>query len=129
MNLNTAMRLSASGMTAERFRMDTISANLANANTMRADGKDPYRRHIVNLKTADEGVEISAIVEDQSDFRRVYEPGNPNKDADGYVYYSNVDPLVEMVDMMSATRAYEANIQAFNSSKGMVRAALNIGRV
>lgn len=129
MNLNTAMRLSASGMSAERFRMDVVSSNIANANSMRTNGQDPYRRRVVELTTTEGGVQISGVVEDQTDFRRVYEPGNPNHDSDGFVTYSNVDPLKEMVDMMTATRAYEANIQAFNSAKGMVRAALNIGKV
>lgn len=129
MNINTAMKFSAKGMTAERFRMDTISSNIANANSVRTNGQDPYRRHIVSLKTTEDGVEIAGIEEDQSDLRKVYEPGNPNGDLDGYVYYSNVDPLREMVDMMSASRAYEANISAFNSAKSMVKAALNIGKV
>lgn len=129
MNLNTAMRLSASGMSAERFRMDVVSSNIANANSMRTNGQDPYRRRVVELTTTENGVAISGVIEDQSEFRKVYEPGNPNHDAEGNVTYSNVDPLKEMVDMMTATRAYEANIQAFNSAKGMVRAALNIGKV
>lgn len=130
MNLNSAMRLSASGMTAERFRMDVISSNVANANSTGINGRDPYRRRIVSLTTSEDGVEISNIDEDQTEFRKVYEPGNPNADREtGMVTYSNVDPLKEMVDMMSATRAYEANISAFNSAKGMVRSALNIGKV
>lgn len=130
MNLNSAMRVSATGMTAERFRMDVISSNVANANSTKIGDKDPYRRRIVELTTADDGVEIAKIAEDQTDFRQAYEPGNPNADATtGMVTYSNVDPLKEMVDMMSATRAYEANVSAFNSAKGMVRAALNIGKV
>ena len=130
MNLNTAMRVSATGMTAERFRMDVISSNIANANSTGVQGRDPYRRRTVELTTSDEGVQISKIGEDRSDFRQVYEPGNPNADqTSGMVTYSNVDPLKEMIDMMSATRAYEANISAFNSAKGMVRSALNIGKV
>ncbi|MBS1722933.1 MAG: flagellar basal body rod protein FlgC [Armatimonadetes bacterium] len=129
MNLNTAFRTSASGMTAERFRMDVIASNIANANSTRVNGQDPYRRRIVELTTGDDGVEITKIMEDQSEFRQVYEPGNPNANKDGVVFYSNVDPLKEVVDMTSATRAYEANIAAFNSTKSMLRAALSIGKV
>lgn len=128
MNLNSAMRMSASGMSAERFRMDVISSNIANANSMKIKGRDPYRRRLVELEPGRNGVQIRKISEDQSDFRRVADPGNPNAE-NGVVTYSNVDPLKEMVDMMSATRAYDANIAAFNSAKGMVRSALNIGKV
>ena len=130
MNINTAMRLSASGMTAERFRMDVISANIANANSTKTNGKDPYRRRVVELQTTEDGVEVTKIGEDQTAFRQVYEPGNPNADPNTQmVTYSNVDPLKEMIDMMSATRAYEANVAAFNSAKGMVRAAISIGKI
>ena len=130
MRLNTAMKMSASGMTAERFRMDVISSNIANANSTSVNGQSAYRRRTVELTTAEDGVRINSIVEDQSNFREVYEPGNPNADrVSGMVTYSNVDPLKEMVDMMSATRAYEANVSAFNSAKGMVRSALNIGKL
>lgn len=130
MNLNTAMKISASGMSAERFRMDVIASNIANANSTKTNGQDPYRRRVVELTTSEDGVEVSKIQEDQSDFRQVYEPGNPNADpTTGEVTYSNVDPLKEMVDMLSASRAYEANIQAFNNAKGMIRSALNIGKV
>lgn len=129
MTLNTAMRLSATGMSAERFRMDVISSNIANANSMKIGEKDPYRRRIVALEGDDSGVRISRVWEDLSQLKQVQEPGSPYADENGYVYYSNVDPLSEMVDMMSASRAYEANIAAFNSAKGMIRAALNIGRV
>jgi len=128
MNINSALRASARGMTAERFRMDVIASNIANANSVKTNGQDPYRRRVVELTTTEDGVEVTRIGEDQSDFRRVYEPGNPAADADHMVTYSNVDPLKEMVDMMSATRAYEANIAAFNSAKGMEKAALNIGK-
>jgi flagellar basal-body rod protein FlgC len=129
MTLNTAMRLSATGMSAERFRMDVISSNIANANSMKIGDREPYRRRVVALEGDDSGVRISRVWEDLSQLKQVLEPGSPYADENGYVYYSNVDPLGEMVDMMSASRAYEANIAAFNSAKGMIRAALNIGRV
>jgi flagellar basal-body rod protein FlgC len=129
MNLNSALRISSSGLAAERFRMDVISSNIANANSMRVNGKDPYRRRDVVLVGAAEGVKIQQVVEDGKDFRKVVDPGNPYADENGIVTYSNVEPIEEMVNMMSASRAYEANIAAFNSAKGMIRSALTIGKV
>lgn len=127
--LSSAMRASASGLNVERFRMDVISSNIANANSMRVDGRDPYRRQDVEVVGDIRGVKIARLVQDASEFRRVYDKGNPNADDQGFVTFSNVDPIREMVNMMSATRAYEANIAAFNSAKGMVRAALGIGKI
>lgn len=115
-------------MTAERFRMDTISMNIANANSVQTDGKPAFRRKIVELTGTEDGVKVTRIRDDQSDLRRVLDRGNPLADKDGYVTYSNVEPISEMVNMMGASRAYEANIAAFNSAKGMMRAALDIGR-
>ncbi|MBI1756961.1 MAG: flagellar basal body rod protein FlgC [Fimbriimonas ginsengisoli] len=130
MNLNTALRISASGLAAERFRLDVISANIANANTVKTAGKDPYRRREVEITGDAEGVHIGRVVEDQRPFRQVSEPGNPNADPKtGLVTYSNVEPLEEMVNMISASRAYEANIAAFNSARGMIRDALQIGKI
>jgi flagellar basal-body rod protein FlgC len=109
--------------------MDVISVNIANANSMRVNGRDPYRRRDVVLTATEDGVRIGRMVEDQKPFREVHEPGNPSADARGIVTYSNVEPVFEMVNMISASRAYEANIAAFNSARGMIRSALNIGRV
>ena len=82
------------------------------------------------LLTSDEnGVKIDQILPDQSRLRAVPEPDNPFADEEGMVYYSNVNPIIEMVDLMTATRTYEANVAAFNSAKGMMRAAMNIGKV
>ncbi len=127
-SLNAGFRMSASGMSAERFRMDVISSNIANANSTRVGGQDPYRRRVVVLESSDDGVQVQQLVQDSSDFRMAHEPGNPNADENGMVYYSNVEPLIEMVDMISAQRAYEANIAAFNSTRAMIRAALTIGK-
>lgn len=127
--LSKALRASASGLMAERFRMDTISVNIANANSMRVNGQDPYRRRDVALAPTADGVRITSVVEDSKPFRVVHEPGNPNADAQGNVVYSNVEPIYEMVNMIGASRAYEANIAAFNSAKSMIRSALNIGKV
>ncbi|HRJ27475.1 MAG TPA: flagellar basal body rod protein FlgC [Fimbriimonadaceae bacterium] len=129
MTLSGAMRMSSSGMTAERFRMDVISTNLANANSVSINGQEPYRRREVRLETTQDGVRVAAIVPDQRPFRVVYEPNNPNANRDGFVSYSNIEPLQEMVSMISAARSYEANISAFNSARGMIRAAMTIGRM
>src|SRR5438105_4315122 len=128
-SLNSAMRVSSSGLAAERFRMDVISSNIANANSIGANGKEPYRRRDVALVGNPEGVQIAGIVEDQRPYRVVHEPGNPNADSEGNVMYSNIEPIEEMVNMLGASRAYEANIAAFNSAKGMVKSALSIGKV
>lgn len=131
MPISGAMRIAASGMTAERFRMDVISSNIANANSMQVKGgPEPYRRRDVVLQGDVNGVKIVGVVQEpieQRPFRQVYDPGNPNA-VDGYVNYTNVEPVYEMVNMMSASRAYEANVAAFNSAKSMMRSALNIGR-
>ena len=127
--LTNSMRVSASGLNAERFRMEVVSANIANANSMKVAGKDPYRRRDVELMGNVDGVKITRIVEDMRPFRVEYDPANPNADKQGKVTFSNVEPINEMVDMISAGRAYEANIAAFNSAKGMIRSALSIGKV
>lgn len=128
MSLNGALRISSSGMHAERFRMDAISSNIANANSITANGKEAYRRQIVSLESTENGVRIRNIAPDLTPLRMVYEPGNPAANEEGYVQYSNVEPVKEMVDMLGATRAYEANIAAFNAARGMVRSALTIGQ-
>lgn len=127
--LNGAMRVSATGLNAERMRMDVISGNIANANSMRTRTEDAYRRRMVVLETDGDGVKIRQIMEDPTPLRAVNDPDHPLADNQGYVYYSNVNPIAEMVNLLSANRAYEANVAAFNSAKGMVRAALNIGRM
>lgn len=146
MGVFDAINISASGLSAERIRMDIISKNIANANTTRTSSGLPYRRKMVVFKEKSskpfsyylseysrkslnkQGVKISAIVEDKSPFKRVYEPGHPDADKDGYVLMPNVEVVKEMVDMISASRAYEANITAINSSKTMAMKALEIGR-
>lgn len=121
------MRASSTGLSAERFRMDVISNNIANANSISTPDKEAYRRQFVIFSGDQNGVKIEQLVEDTGELRKEMDPGNPFSDAEGYVYYSNVKPIHEMVDMIGATRSYEANIAAFNSAKGMLRAALTIG--
>lgn len=146
-----ALHNSTSGLTLERLRMDTASSNMANANTTRAtvnesEEYEPYQRKMVEAKphgksfqsylnqanqkvnTPHKGVEVSKIVEDEAPPRMEYEPDHPDANEEGYVAYPNVDPLKEMVDMMSATRSYEANVTATNASKSMLLKALEIGK-
>lgn len=129
MTLNDAMRASSTGLAAERFRMNIIAGNIANAHSVRTEGQDAFRRRMVHLQGDPSGVRIMGAVPDMSPLRAVQEPDHPFADANGYVHYSNVQPLQEMVDMIGATRAYEANIAAFNSARSMVRMALMIGEV
>lgn len=116
-------------MTAERFRMDVIAQNIAGADTIRTPDKDAYRRRDVVLESTDGGVKIDQILTDESPLRTVYDPTNPLADAEGNIYASNVQPVYEMVNMLSASRAYEANIAAFNSARTMAKAALSIGNI
>lgn len=132
-----ALNISGSGLTAERLRMDVISSNIANAETTRTQRGGPYRRQqVVFTPMADRadpapggaGVRVSSIVESQDPPRVVYEPGHPDAGPDGNVAYPNVDVSTEMVDLLSATRAYEANVTVLNAAKAMAQRALTIAR-
>jgi flagellar basal-body rod protein FlgC len=129
MNINSALRSSSSGLYAERMRLDTISANIANANSVSTPETEAYRRKVVVLQADENGVTVEKIIPENIPLRSVNEPDHPMADSEGNVEYSNVNPVMEMVNMMSATRAYEANVAAFNSAKGMIQAALSIGRI
>ena len=145
MGMFDSIDISASALTAEKTRMDIINKNMANANTTRATGGMPYRRQMVvyqenkstpfsayldkqSNKFNGKGVVISEIVEDDTPFRLIYEPGHPDADENGYVKLPNVEVVKEMVDMIDAQRTYEANITAMNSTKSMLLKALDIGR-
>lgn len=145
MSFMKSMDISASALTAQRMRMDIISQNIANANTTRTAAGGPYRRRVAVLSQTDSpvfsqylndardavvgnGVKVSQIVEDNSPFTMDYDPSNPDADANGYVAMPNVDIVTEMLDMMSATRSYEANVTALNATKNMAVKALEIGR-
>jgi flagellar basal-body rod protein FlgC len=143
MSMFGALDISASGLSAERMRMDVTAENLANAQTTRGPNGGPYRRKDVVLQTAGGdgfgaalsaaagsvpgaprsqqagGVQVTGIVEDQSAPRRIYDPGHPDADAQGYVSMPNVNPVTEMVDLISASRAYEANVTAMQTAKQM----------
>ena len=130
MNLNTAMRASSSGLSAERYRMDVISANIANANSVQQPGQEAWRRQDVILMGTENGPKVMGTAPDlTTPMKTVKQPGNPFADADGNVQGSNVEPIMEMVNMMTASRAYEANVAAFNTAKSMMKSALTIGKV
>ncbi len=129
--------ISASGLTAQRLRMDTIANNLANVNTTRTERGGPYRRQMPVFQARDSfaqtvaglgGVRVIQIAEDTDPPRLVYDPAHPDADVNGYVHMPNVNVVTEMVDMISASRAYEANIAAMNAAKSMAMKALEIGR-
>lgn len=147
----SAMETSASALTAERLRMDVIANNIANANTTRTDQGGPFRRQMVTLQSrpsfADtlrqqggqgssgdafdqvgRGVRVVQVVHDQRPFKLKFDPTHSDADANGYVQLPNVETVTEMVDLISASRAYEANVTALNAFKAMVSTALQIGR-
>lgn len=146
MGLFQAFDISASGMTAERFRIDTIAENIANVNTTRTENGEPYRRKIVTFgerdltpfstyyessraKAVGNGVKVTSVREDtETDFTMEYDPAHPDADENGYVSYPNVNTVTEMTNLIDATRAYEANTTAFEATKSMVQAALKIGQ-
>ena len=130
MALFANLRISASGLTANRLWLDLIANNIANANTTRTANGEPFRRQMALFAPRGNlgGVQVGRVATDPADFPVIYHPGHPDADANGYVRLPNVDPLREMVDMLTASRAYEANLTVFNNSKQMFQNALNIGR-
>ncbi len=130
----SAIDTSASGLAAQRRRLDAIADNIANAETTRTQQGGPYqRKHVVfeeiaSRELGEQGVRVSEVTEDPRPPRLVYNPGHPDADANGYVAMPNVNIVEEMVDMISATRSYEANAAALNASKAMARKALELGR-
>jgi flagellar basal-body rod protein FlgC len=134
MGLFNTMKISASGLSAERLRMDTITSNIANANTTRGEDGKPYVRKIAvfqeNLDNEMKlnGVKAVGIVEDDSSLKEVYDPTHPDADENGYVTMPNVNILNEMADMIAASRSYEANADTLNATKSMFMKTLEIGR-
>lgn len=145
MSIFGGLNISASGLTAQRLRMDTISENIANVNTTRDEDGDVYRRKTVvfaekqdfnfsdalsaasGLKSS--GVKVVKVVEDTSeDLKMVYDPSHPDADENGYVSYPNVNTVTEMTNLIDASRAYEANVTAFNASKSLLLATLEMGK-
>ncbi len=145
MSFMNGMNVSASGMSAQRLRLDIISQNIANVSTTRDADGNVYRRKAVVFSEKDvtpfgdilmkssgtvgNGVKVTQITEDtKSAMRRVYDPSHPDSDEDGYVTYPNVNVVQEMTDMISASRSFEANVTAFNATKNMALKALEIGK-
>jgi flagellar basal-body rod protein FlgC len=152
MGLFDAIDVSGSGLSAERLRMDVTSENLANAQTTKGADGQPYRRKVVVLQEAGgqgsfgtalsaaigratgnasspaRGVQVSGIVQDSSDLKRIYDPGHPDADKNGYVTMPNVNTVTEMTDLISASRAYEADVTAMQTAKQMFSKTLDILR-
>ena len=144
MGIFNSFNISASGMTAQRLRTDTISQNLANVNTTSTSSGEAYRRQTVVFSekemasfdniltrrgTVGNGVKVDAIVEDTwTDMIEVYDPSHPDADENGYVTYPNVNTVTEMTNLIDATRAYEANVTAFNASKSMAMKGLELNK-
>lgn len=134
------LAISASGLAAQRVRLNVITENLANTSTTRVDGGGPYQRKVARFEA--DGPAFASLLAGQTQARgvrvasvntvpgamRVYHPGHPDADGNGYVDMPNVNPVVEMVDLMAATRAYEANISAIQAVKAMAQKALELGR-
>ena len=146
MSMFSSFNINASGMTAQRYRMDVISENVANANTTRTADGTPYRRKMVYFEekpadfssclhtatgqyTGGQGVKVTGVYEDtKTEMKMVYDPSHPDANEDGYVYYPNVDIVTEMTNMIDASRAYEANATAFSASKSMALQGLQISQ-
>ena len=149
MGMFTAFDISASGLTAQRYRMDIISQNVANANTTRTENGDPYVRkmvyfeekgvrgsdtfsHVLNSVSknyAGKGVKVSKVIEDKvTPQNMVYDPSHPDADENGYVMYPNVNIITEMTNLIDASRSYEANATAFDAAKNMAQQGLQIGQ-
>ncbi len=140
--LNAALAASSSALSAERMRLEASVSNLANAESTRGPDGKPYRRRDVVLATETvgafdaalgraggaTGVKVAAVVEDQSAFRRRYEPSHPDADADGFVELPTGDAAEEMVDMLSAARAYQANLTAIGLIRDVVARSLELGK-
>ncbi len=149
MSMFTSFDTSASGLTAQRYRMDIIAENVANANTTRTENGDPYRRKVVVFEEkgvrnsdsfshvlgairknyAGKGVKVTKVFEDHAtEMNMVYDPSHPDADENGYVTYPNVNIITEMTNLIDASRSYEANSTAFTASKNMARQGLELGQ-
>ncbi|MBR3770939.1 MAG: flagellar basal body rod protein FlgC [Clostridium sp.] len=145
MSIFNSLNVSASGLTAQRLRMDTVSENIANVNTTRDEHGGVYRRKTVVFAEKNDfcfhdalsaasglkgsGVKVVDVVEDKvTDLNMVYDPSHPDADENGYVSYPNVNTVTEMTNLIDASRAYEANVTAFNASKNLLLKTLEMGK-
>jgi len=141
MNFLLSLDLGSSGLRVQKRRMEIIAENLANIETTRTASGQPYRRKMLVVSTKDMGddfgsildmkivgAQVEEIVNDMSPYKKIYNPGHPDADSDGYVYKPNVDLIVETTNMLMARRAFEANVGAIKITKQMILKALEIGR-
>ena len=147
MSVFTSFDINASGLTAQRYRMDIISENVANANTTRTEDGTPYVRKVVTFEEKDgqtpfsrvmnheldrysgKGVKVSGVYEDKvTEMNMVYDPSHPDADENGYVTYPNVNIITEMTNLIDSSRSYEANSTAFNATKSMAMKGLQLGQ-
>ncbi len=141
MDFLTSFKICGSGLEAQRAKMDVVVSNLANVNTTKTPEGGPYRRKVIvltsealgdgfesKLRDALKKVQVEAIVEDPDGLRQVYEPNHPHANEQGFVAYPNVNVVSEMADMITANRAYEASVTAFDATKNMALKTLDIGK-
>ena len=141
MEFFTTFKICGTGLSAQRAKMDVITSNLANVNTTSTPEGGPYKRKIITftpeplkkgfdktLEGAVQAVKVKGITEDKEGFKRVYDPAHPDADKDGFVSFPNVNAMVEMTDMITASRTYEACATAFDAAKNMAVTAMNIGK-
>lgn len=128
------LKVSATGLEAQKIRLNTIASNLANINSTRTPEGGPYRRKDVVFMSyiydsTSHGVDIKEIIEDKRPFRVIFDPSHPDADKEGYVKYPNINPMEEMVNLISASRAYEANLTMINSYKDMFLRTLDLLKI
>ena len=139
MDIFTSLYTAGSALTAQRLRMDVIASNLANVDTTTTPQGGPYKREMVvfqprpnlvggPIQAPTDGVEVTGIVQDTSPPRLVHDPGNPQANANGFVAYPNIDYTTEMVDLMAANRAYEANASVIKATKNVVQQTIDLGK-
>lgn len=147
MSMFDSFDINASGLTAQRYRMDVISENIANVDTTRTEDGTPYRRKSVVFQEKGQGLHfsdalskatgtyrgagvkvVSTFEDTTTDLKMVYDPAHPDADENGYVSYPNVDVITEMTNLIDASRSYEANATAFNASKSMAVKGLEMGK-
>lgn len=143
MSVFRSMQISASGLSLERLKMDVISTNIANINTTRGADGQPYRRKVVTFsenlekeinringisRKVSSGVKVDEILEDDSEFRLIYDPTHPDSDENGYVQMPNINMVDEMISLINTQRAYEANVTTLNANKAILKKALEISK-
>ena len=143
MSVFNSMKINASGLTLERLKMDIASTNIANVNTTRTEEGGPYRRKEVvfqesllnarnnitgQMEKKSFGVKVTEIMEDDENFKIIYDPNHPDADEDGYVMMPNVNMVDEMISLIKTQRSYEANVTALNTSKNILKKALEISK-